>query len=65
MIICQIHKGLIVMVILSCQLDYIIHELQSGTYKDLVKRYFKKGLGPGVGYIPLISALRRQRHADL
>jgi hypothetical protein len=33
------------MAILSCQLDCIWNELQSRTYKDLVKRV-KKGSGP-------------------
>ena len=38
MILCQIDKGQIVMAVLGYQLDCIWNELQSRTYKDLMKR---------------------------
>ena len=56
MMLCQIDKGWIVMEILSCQLDYIWNELQSRTYKDLVKRNQRKA--QMWWYTPLISAYR-------
>jgi hypothetical protein len=61
--VCQIDKGWIVIAILRCQLDYIKNELQSRTYKDLVKRNLKKSLGLGV--VIHTFNFRIQRQADL